>query len=67
VHLNFLSVSESAGWSHGTLENSTKVFIMVNKVTVVTIYNNVICDSSYTWLIVESFINLPLEDVLCTN
>ena len=33
----------------GALENSTKVFIMVAKVTVVAIYYNVTFDSSYTW------------------
>jgi len=43
----FIQVKAQTGLA-GTLENSTKIFIMVAKVTVVAIYNNVICDSSYT-------------------
>ena len=49
LNLNLSRVKRGPVSRASTLKNSTKVFIVIVKITVVAIHNNVICNSSDTW------------------
>ena len=63
LNLNLSSLDEVKTSFTSTLKNSAKVFIMIAKITVVAIYNNLIRNSSDTYQITKGFAHFPLENV----